>query len=114
MPFGATWIHLETIILSDAIQTVKDKHHMILLTCGIYKKIMDTNELIGRLKTDSQTEKLVVTKGDGWGGGWRDGLGIWDWHMHTEIHGMIGQWEPALKHRVLYPLFCDHLWGKRI
>ena len=39
---------------------------------------MDTNELIGRLKTDSQTEKLVVTKGDGWGGGWRDGLGIWD------------------------------------
>ena len=24
--------------------------------------------------------------------GRRDGLGVWDWHVHTELHGMTGQW----------------------
>ena len=37
-------------------------------------------------------EKLILTKGDRWGVGRRDGLGVWDWHMHTDIYGMIGQW----------------------
>ena len=32
MPFAATWMDLEIIILSH---TVKDKYHMIVLTCGI-------------------------------------------------------------------------------
>ena len=22
-------------------------------------------------------------------------LGVWDWHMHTEVYGMIGQWRPT-------------------
>ena len=35
IPFSATWIYLETIILSEVRQTVKDKHHMISLVCGI-------------------------------------------------------------------------------
>ena len=26
----------------------------------------------------------------------RDGLGVWDCHMHTEVYGMIGQWGPAV------------------
>ena len=34
MPFAATWMDLETIILSDVSQTVKDKHHMISPICG--------------------------------------------------------------------------------
>ena len=21
-----------------------------------------------------------------------DGLGVWDWHMHTEVYRMTGQW----------------------
>ena len=42
-----------------------------------------------------QTEKLMVTKGDRWGEG-RDGLGIWDWPMHTEVYGMTGQQGPAV------------------
>ena len=29
MSFGATWMDLETIILSEVSQTEKDKHHMI-------------------------------------------------------------------------------------
>ena len=42
MPFATTWVDLEIIILSEVSQTVKDKHHMISLICGILK--MDTGE----------------------------------------------------------------------
>ena len=35
IPFAATWMDLEIIILSDISQTEKDKYHMILLICGI-------------------------------------------------------------------------------
>ena len=45
----------------------------------------DTNELIYRTETDSQTLKnFWLSKGIGgvWG---RDGLGVGDWRMHTEV-----------------------------
>ena len=35
MPFAATWIDLEIIILSEVSQTEKHKYHMISLICGI-------------------------------------------------------------------------------
>ena len=35
MPFAATWMDLEVIILSEVSQTEKDKYHMISLICGI-------------------------------------------------------------------------------
>ena len=34
------------------------------------------------------------TKGDGGRG--RDGLRVWDGHMHNEVYGMTGQWGPAI------------------
>ena len=37
MPFAATWMDLEIIILSEVSQTEKDKYHMISLICGIYQ-----------------------------------------------------------------------------
>ena len=33
--FVETWMDLETVIQSKVNQTEKDKHHMILLICGI-------------------------------------------------------------------------------
>ena len=49
MPFAATWMDLEIIILSEVSQT-----NMILLIWGILKK-NDTNELIYKTETDSLT-----------------------------------------------------------
>ena len=72
MPFAATWMDLEMIILSEVSQTEIDKYHMMSLICGILKN--DTNELI--YKTDSQTQKtnLWLPKGKGWG---RGKLAVW-------------------------------------
>ena len=39
-------------------------------------------------------EKLMIIKGDRQGMK-RNGLGIWDWHMHT---GMTEQWRPTVEH----------------
>ena len=38
MPFAATWLDLEIVILSEVSQTEKDKYHIILLVFGIQKK----------------------------------------------------------------------------
>ena len=38
MPFAATWMDLDIVILSEVSQAQKDKYHMISLICGIYKK----------------------------------------------------------------------------
>ena len=35
MPFAATWMELETLILSEVSQKDKDKYHMISLITGI-------------------------------------------------------------------------------
>ena len=35
MPFAATWMDLEMIILSEVSQKEKDKYHMMSLICGI-------------------------------------------------------------------------------
>ena len=89
MPFAATLMDLDIIILSEVSQTMKDKYHMISLICGILKK--DTNELFySRTETDSQTLKNHLWFPKGTGGGGRDRLGVWDWHMHTVVYAITG------------------------
>ena len=70
----------------------KDKYHMISLIRGIFKN--DTNELIYKIETDSQTSKtnLPLPKRK-WG---RYGLGLWDWQLHTFVYGMDDWWGSAI------------------
>ena len=35
MPFAATWMDLESVILREVSQTEKEKYYMTSLTCGI-------------------------------------------------------------------------------
>ena len=53
MPFAATWMDLEIVILNEVSQTQKDKCHMITLIYGILKK-KGTNELIYKTEVESQ------------------------------------------------------------
>ena len=52
MPFAATWMDLEIIILSEVSQREKDKYHTISYMWNLK---YDTNELIYKTETDSQT-----------------------------------------------------------
>ena len=63
MPFAATWMDLEIIILSEASQTGKDKYHMILLIYGIQKKKIQMNLFSKQRLTDIEN-KLTVTEGE--------------------------------------------------
>ena len=56
MPFAVTQMDLETVMLNEVSQTEKDKHLMILLIYGIFKK-NDTNERIYKTETESQMQK---------------------------------------------------------
>ena len=51
MPFMATWMDLDIIILSEVSQMEKDKYYMTSLICRILNN--DTNEFIYKTKTDS-------------------------------------------------------------
>ena len=55
----------------------------------------DTDELIYKTETDSQTSKtnLWLKKGKVKG---RDRLGAWNRHKHTIVYGMDGQQGPAV------------------
>ena len=35
VPFAATWMELETLVLSEASQKEKDKYHMVSLISGV-------------------------------------------------------------------------------
>ena len=76
--------------INELSQTVKDKHHITYIRN--LKK--DTNELIcKKVRFNDFEKKLMVIKMGRLGGD--EGLGIWDWHMHSEVYGMIGQLGPG-------------------
>ena len=60
MPFAATWIDLETAIVSEVSQTEKEKYNVTSLMCGIYKD--NTSELIYKTETDLRNINLWLPK----------------------------------------------------
>ena len=69
MPLAATWMDLETVVLSHK---KKDKRHHISFTYGIYKMIQMN---LFTKQTHRHRKQTYVTKGEGMG--W-DKLGVWD------------------------------------
>ena len=59
MPFAATWMELETFILSEISQKEKDKYYTI---SHMWNLKYGTNEPIHKTKTDIEN-RLVVAKG---------------------------------------------------
>ena len=74
MPFAATRMDLEMIILSEVNQTEKDKYDIAYM---LSLKKYDTNELINKTEAHSQTQKTNLWLPKGQSGG-RDKLGVWD------------------------------------
>ena len=67
MPFSATWMELESLILSEVSQKEKDKHHMISLIPGIY--YMAQRNLSTEKKIMDLENRPVVARGVGEGFG---------------------------------------------
>ena len=73
MPFAATWMDLEMIILSGVSQTEKYKYYMISFIYGFFKN--STNELTTKQKqTYREKTNLGLPKGERG----RDKLGGWN------------------------------------
>ena len=72
MPFVATWVELETLILSEVSQKEKDKYHMISLISGI-EYTAQTNLSIEKKIMDLES-KLLVDEGEEVG--WTGSLGL--------------------------------------
>ena len=75
MPFAATWMELETLILSEVNQKEKDKYHIVIY---IWNLIYGTNEPIYRIETNSWTWRTDLWLPRGRVGGWHR-LGVWGW-----------------------------------
>ena len=72
MPFAATWMQIQMLILSKVSQKEKDKYHIMSLISVIYYKAQ--MNLSTEKKLMDLENRLVVAQGEGreW-----DGLGTW-------------------------------------
>ena len=64
---AVSWMDWEIIILSEVSQTEKDKYKISLYMES--KKMIKMNLLTNRNKLTDIENKLMVTKGERWGGG---------------------------------------------
>ena len=72
MPFAATWVDLEILILSEVSQKEKDRYHEISLICWIENMAQNRN------RPAEMEIRLVVAKGWGEGVGWTGSLQLID------------------------------------
>ena len=87
--FAATWMDLESVILSELSQTEKEKYHMTPFTYGIYKEMIQMN-LQNRKRLTDLRERTYGCQGED-AGGCRNSYGVWDGYAHTAIFKMDSQ-----------------------
>ena len=75
MPFAATWMELETLILSEVSQKEKEIPYGITY---IWNLVYGTNEPFHKKKIMDLENRLVVAKGEGVGVGCIGSLGLKD------------------------------------
>ena len=76
MPYTATWMELENLILSEMSQKEKGKNHMISFISGIQyraQRNLSTEKNIMDLE-----KRLMDAKGEGEGVGWTGNLDLSD------------------------------------
>ena len=69
MPFAATWMDIEIIILSEVSQKEKDKYHILMHICGTQKNGTDEPVCRAEIETDVENKRMD-TKGGKQQGGW--------------------------------------------
>ena len=68
MPFAATCLQLETIILCEVSQKEKDKYHVMLLTCGISNMTQVNLSMKQKQNHGHREQSGGCQGGEGWGG----------------------------------------------
>ena len=76
MPFAATWMDLEIIILSEVSQAEKDKYRITITYMWNLKKSYKSTYLQNRNRPIDKENKLMITNGEKVRG--RDKLKVWD------------------------------------
>ena len=105
MPFVKTWMHLQIIILNE-VSWSQVPYNIIYMWNLKY----DTNELIYKTETGSQTWRTVLrlSGGDGAGEGWTGSLG----QQIQMIIYRIDKQGPTVQHRELCSVSCDKPYGE--
>ena len=93
MPFAATWMDLEIIILSDVVRQRKTNiiwYHLYVESTKWYKwtYLQNRNRL-----TNFKNKLMVSQRGKMVG---RDKLGVWNSHIHTTIYEIDNQQGPTV------------------
>ena len=60
MPFAATWMVLERVILNEVSQTEKEKYCMTSLVCGILQGVIQMNLITKQRLADFMKEILAA------------------------------------------------------
>ena len=88
MPFSATCMHLEIIILSEVTQTDKNKYMKYHIYVESHFEKKDTNESICKTEADLDIKnKPMVMKRETWKG--EDKSAAWDEYMPTTAFNKI-------------------------
>ena len=75
MPFAATWMDLEMIVLSEVSQTDQEKYHMMSLIGRVFKKMIQTNLFTKQKQTYRFIERIYgYQRGSGGGINWEFGI----------------------------------------